>query len=362
VVFDDVDAESMWHNGGLSWKAAAAKQTVAGKSAGAAASGLTAAVAEDGTAASVNSNPEPIVVQQMQLATPADAATAGSTQPPGAGMPAIPGLEDTGDDLLLGNVVGMPAEGRAGAATPDLTVAGEKAIGAVAFPGVNAPIPEGADPTRWGTEQNGAPNGLHGSQAASSRGVKRSFESTSDPTGGAAAALMTYGAFGHGSVGEMQRPRHHYHVRNPEPAHPPQSAPLPSPAPPSLFASKLVPMPDVQRQPQPYSGFAMGSVAPQVQQPGYAAGHLGPPLPPPDAAYQQMHRQQAAYAQQMHQQQHSFAQHSYVQHSYPQPSYAQPSYPAQPSNPGPRTPGLMAWQQPAQWQAPQTVPMYRTRQ
>ena len=345
MVFDDADAESMWLNGDLKRQAAATKQTYTGQPAATAANGLTAAPAHTVAAASADGTPYTIAVQQMPPATPADAATAGSTQPQGTSPPAIPGLEDVVDDLVLGNVVGMPAEGRAGPATPDQ-------IAAVAFPGVNAPIPEGADPSRWGTEQNGALNGLHSSRAVSSRGVKRSLEAAIGHSA-AAAAQMTYSGFGHSGAGDLQRPRNHYHVRNPEPAPTPQSAPLPSPAPPSLFASKLAPMPEVQRQPQPYSGFAMGSVAPQAQQ--HHNGY-GPPLPPPDAAH---HGMQAAYAQQMHQQQQNYAQHSYVQ-----PSYGQPSYP-QPSNPGaplPRTPGVMAWQQPAQWQAPQTVPMYRTRQ
>ena len=354
VVFDDADAESMWHTGGLKRKAVAAKQVATGQTAAAAAAGLVAGTADDVTAVLSHSISQSGAAQHSLPGAPADAATAGGAEPQSAGMPAIPGLEDSGDDVILGNVIGMPAEGRAGAATPDPTAAGASP-GAVVFPGVNAPIPEGADPARWETAQNVAANGLHGSQGASQRGMKRSFQLANESHAGGAAAPMAYGGLGHNRAGNAQRPHYHYHVRNPEPAPPPQSAPLLSPSRPSLFASRLAPRPDVQLPPQPYSGFAAGSAGLRVQQHqnGYAAGHPGHPSLPPDAAHQHG-LQAAAYAQQVPQQHHSYAQHSYAQPSYPQPS---PS-----SVPFPGTPAGSAWQQTAQWQAPQTIPMYRTRQ
>ena len=357
VVFDDENAESMWHSGGLNRKAAAVSQSLPTQSAAAATPIEVSAASAEPASISADIGAE----QQLRPGAPADAVTAGALQAQAVETASIPGLGDLGDDLVLGNVTGMAAAEQGSSAAADANTASPD-LAATAFPGVNAPIPDGADPARWGPVVNSTPNGLHGDRsqqaaesdwpAAGSRGGKRSYDAVNGLHAGG-TPQQTYSGSGHGTGGDPQRQWYRYHVRNQDNLPAPQSPALPSPAPaqPPLFATKMATMPSGQLHPQAYDGFAVASAGPLAyqHQNGYAAVQSGPPLPPPDAIFQ--HGMPAAYPQ-------------HVQHY--QPSYPQPpsSYP-QPSTPGLAPFGAAAtgsWQQTAQWPAPQTHRMYRTRQ
>ena len=262
-MFDDDEAEAMWI--GRSLKRGRRADSEPHIPASAAVSGT----ADGPLHCPPEMTPDPHASVQRQRPSvgidPAAPAAQSSLDPDAGG---IPGLDDPGDDVVLGNVVGMAAREPAGAPAP-LDVRQEPSA-PVAFPGVNAPIPDGADPVRWAAAGNGTLHevrgmaqwqaAIGGSWVGNGRGVKRGFEAANVSDSG--AAQQRYDSPGH-SATTPERKRYRVRELGLVPAAPLTVPMAPQPRP---LADKSAPL--------PYGHLHQ----PQQQQNGFTGGHPNAPV------------------------------------------------------------------------------------
>jgi hypothetical protein len=305
VLFDDAEAEATWNSGSL-------KRGKAGKAAPDSSASVAIDAADGPLRSSAERTPDPqVAVQQQRPSASVDAAALAAQSSPAPDAEAIPGLDDSGDNVVLGNVIGMAVCGPTGSPAPRDTVSDERSD-AVAFPGLNAPIPEGADPDRWGITANGTLHGVRaiarrqaaigGSSVATGQGVKRGFEAADVLDSG--PAQQRYGSRGHSAaVSERQR----YRARHPGPV---PSAPLQAPMAqqPLKFSDKLAPLPHGHpHQPQQQNGLSSrhpnlvfghgGDHLYQHHHNGFIARQPGPLAQPSNAGYAAHNTQMASYQQ-----------------------------------------------------------------